>query len=124
MDPSLAARLLAGGRVAFGLALFVAPRQTARTWIGDAVDDPGTRMAIRGLGARDVALGAGLLAALEGGGATHRWLEAGAAADLGDLAAAALGRDARPAGAIAATVAVAGGAAGLGIWLRQRLVDL
>lgn len=121
MDPTLLARLLAGGRVALGLALFVAPRQAARTWIGDDVDQAGTRMAIRGLGARDVALGAGLLAALEAGGSTHRWLEAGAVADLADAAAVLIARDERPAGVLAVTLATAGGAAALGLWLRQRL---
>lgn len=121
MDPTLLAKLLAGGRVAIGLALFVAPRQAARRWIGDDVDRTGTRMAVRGLGARDVALGAGLLAALEDGATTDRWLEAGAVADLADAAAVLLARDERRAGAVLATVAVAGGAAALGIWLRQQL---
>lgn len=123
MDPSLLARLLAGARVAIGLALFVAPRQAGRRWVGDEVDHAGTRMAMRGLGARDVAIGAGLLAALERDGATHRWLEAGAVADLGDAAAVVIARDERPAGIVLATLAVAGGAAALGLWLRQRLTD-
>lgn len=118
MDPRTLARTLAGSRIAIGLALFVAPAVSARTWLGDGVDDPGTRMAIRGLGARDVALGVGTLAALEADAPVHRWLEAGAAADLGDAAAAVLARRDRPPGVVAATLAVAGGAAALGIWLR------
>lgn len=121
MDPSLLARLLAGGRVAIGLALFVAPRQAARRWIGDEVDHAGTRMAMRGLGARDVAIGAGLLAAIEHGRGARHWLEAGAVADLGDAAAVVIARDERPAGIVVATLAVAGGAAALGVWLRGRL---
>ncbi|MBW3621663.1 MAG: hypothetical protein KY461_15575 [Actinobacteria bacterium] len=121
MDPALLARLLAGGRVAIGLALFVAPRQAARRWIGDEVDRAGTRMALRGLGARDVALGVGLLAALEDGSATDRWLEAGAVADLADAWAVLLARDERPTDVVVATLGVAGGAAALGLWLRRRL---
>lgn len=123
MDPALLARLLAGSRIAIGLALFVAPRQAARRWVGDVVDHAGTRMALRGLGARDVALGAGLLASLEAAGPTHRWLEAGAVADLADAAAVVIARDERPAGIVVATLGIAGGAAALGLWLRQRLTD-
>lgn len=121
MDPTLLAKLLAGGRVAIGLALFVAPRQAARRWVGDEVDETGTRMALRGLGARDVALGAGLLASLEDGASTDRWLEAGAVADLADAAAVVLARDERPTEVVLATLAVAGGAAAAGLWLRRRL---
>jgi hypothetical protein len=121
MHPRTLARFLAGTRVAIGLALFVAPRQAARSWLGDAVDDAGARMGVRGLGARDVALGAGLLAAIEDGGSPDRWLEAGAVADLADAAAVLMAREERPTAIVAATLAVAGGAAALGLWLRDRL---
>jgi hypothetical protein len=42
-------------------------------------------MAMRGLGARDIALGTGLLVAIENDGEVARWLEAGAIADAGDF---------------------------------------
>lgn len=121
MDPKIVAKALAGTRIAIGLALFVAPARAGRPWIGDAVDDDGTRMATRGLGARDVALGVGMLAALEAGAPVRRWIEAGAAADLGDAAASALSHRGRPAPIVAGSILVAGGAAALGTYLRRVL---
>lgn len=121
MDPRTLTRLLAAGRVAIGLGLFAAPATAARSWLGDAVDDAGTRMATRGLGARDVALGVGTLVALRDDGPVRPWLDAGVAADLADATAAVLARGERPAGAIGATLAVAGGAAAAGLWLRRAL---
>lgn len=120
MDARTITRTLAGLRTALGTALFVAPATAGGGWIGRSVDDAGTRMAVRGLGARDVALGIGTLTALERGGDVDGWLEAGAVADLADATAALLARTDRPTSVVLATVAVAGGAAGLGLWLRGR----
>lgn len=112
-------RLLAGGRVAIGLALFLAPARTARGWMGDVVDTPGASLAIRGLGARDVAIGVGQLAALaREDPSLDGWLEAGAVADAADAAAAVLARRHMSPAALAGTVVVAGGAAATALWLR------
>lgn len=121
MEARTLARLVAGARTAIGIALFVAPATAGRGWIGRSVEDAGTRMAVRGLGARDVAIGVGMLAALEGDGSPDRWLEAGAVADLADAASAVLARDERPSSTVLGTVAVAGGAAALALWLRGKL---
>ena len=49
------------GRIAFGAGLIAAPDRVASGWLpGDAA--PGTQVAVRGLGARDVALAAGVIA--------------------------------------------------------------
>lgn len=122
MDIHLATRALAAVRIALGVALFVAPRRAARGWIGRDADAVGTTAAVRGLGARDVALGVGLLAASNPGDDhrdLHRWLEAGIVADAADAAATVLmGRpDVRRGGVV---VLAASGAA-LGGWLRTRL---
>lgn len=122
MDIHLATRALAATRIALGVALFVAPRQAARGWIGDDVDGVGTAAAVRGLGARDVALGVGLLASSSPGDDhrdLHRWLEAGIVADVADAAATVLmGRPDLKRGAV---VALAASGAAIGGWLRTRL---
>ena len=58
MSPRDAARALNAGRIALGLSLVLAPRLTARTWIGDDAARPGTRVVLRAHGIRDALLGA------------------------------------------------------------------
>lgn len=123
MEPTSLARWLAASRVATGAALFAAPALAGRRWIGADAEGAGTTVALRGLGARDVALGIGLIVALESGRPAHRWLEASALADLGDATGMLLAGDDVPATTRAATVVVAAGAAGLGIWLSRTLTD-
>ncbi len=100
MDAHLLAKLLATGRIGIGLALFLAPSRAAHIWLGDDAALPATSTAVRGLGARDVALGMGTLIALrsaadvgddlDGDRDAERWLEAGIVADLADAAATLL----------------------------------
>jgi hypothetical protein len=78
------ARLLSLGRIAIGGLLFVAPRWAARAWTGESDGTAISAMAVRGLGARDLAIGVGTLFALEEGGHPSSWLQAGAAADATD----------------------------------------
>jgi hypothetical protein len=84
------ARALGAGRVALGTAMVAAPGTVTRRWLGpETEDDPGRAIAVRGLGARDVVLGIGLLTALRSGvnpRRAARWLEAGVVADLADAA--------------------------------------
>jgi hypothetical protein len=109
MDARSLARSLALGRVAIGGALVVAPALAARGWIGEVSGTPGARALARGFGMRDVAIGAGALAALQADGAVRDWMLAGAAADAADLAATVLARRELPwlgrfgIGALAAT---------------------
>lgn len=121
MDPRTVARLLAAGRMGLGLALFVAPARAARGWLGEGVENAGAKVAVRGLGARDVAMGAGMLVALEQQGPVRPWLEAGVAADLADAAATFGVKHERPAGRWIAAIALATGAAAIGTWLRGEL---
>ena len=60
------ARAVAAGRVALGLTALVWPSVPARPWVGGAADELGARVFGRALGARDLALGLGALAALQG----------------------------------------------------------
>jgi len=71
-------------RLLFGLAMFLFPGLATRTWTGDNADDAPTNLAVRGMGVRDMAIGAGLLTAMERGAPVRGWLEAGAMVDAGD----------------------------------------
>jgi hypothetical protein len=84
MDQLAVARQLGVGRLVIGLALAVAPRRTGRQWLGDVADHPAAAVAIRSLAVRDVAIGAGLVRALDTGADTRPWLLASAAADAAD----------------------------------------
>ncbi len=61
--------IVAAGRVGLGLTALAWPAVPARPWVGAAADDLAARVFGRALGARDVALGLGALAALHRQGA-------------------------------------------------------
>jgi hypothetical protein len=122
VDATLAARALATGRIAVGLGLFLAPRRLSRTWLGSEVDGRFVPAVIRGLGARDVAIGVGTLVSLQGDGPSSdavRWVEAGIVGDLGDAAGTLL--TGRPDRARAFILAISGGAAVAGVIARAGL---
>jgi hypothetical protein len=81
------ARGLALMRIAFGCVMFLAPRRAARGWTGETPDDGVSVLSLRGMAARDLALGTGLLIALERGVPARGWIEAGALSDAGDAVA-------------------------------------
>jgi hypothetical protein len=107
------------GRVGVGAALVLAPGLLGRAWVGRAGAQPGTRVVTTAMGARDAALGLGLLEALRGGRDPGPWLLAGAFADAADLLAMFRGREDVPAPAFAGVGALAGGAAVLGAYLAR-----
>jgi hypothetical protein len=72
--------------VLVGGFLVLAPGRAISLWTGGP-PTPAARLAARGLGARDVVLGVGTLAALAGKGSAGRWLRGAAAADAADFAA-------------------------------------
>lgn len=117
----LIALLIGGGRMAIGAPLAVSPGMAA-IWVPDA-SRRGAQPLVRGLAGRDVALGAGLVAAVLRDEGVPLWLAAGAAADAADFVGTALAGGALPARPRAATMAVAGGAAVVGaamaaVWTR------
>ena len=63
------ATAVAAGRVALGVTALAWPSVPARPWVGAAADGVAARVFGRALGARDLALGLGALAALQGPGA-------------------------------------------------------
>ncbi len=78
-------------RCAIGVTALVAPALAAGLW-ADATSrrTASTRVLARALGARDLALGLGLLLALRHDGPVRGWVEAGGLADTGDAAATLL----------------------------------
>jgi hypothetical protein len=122
---------VAAGRVALGAAAVMRPAIPARPWVGEAAGGVAARVFGRALGARDISLGAGALAALRRGaadpGPACAWVAAGALADALDVAATvASWRELPPTGrwlvaASAGGAALTGAAAAAALWpLRTR----
>ena len=121
MEPRRLAELLSVGRVALGASMVAAPTLIGRLLLGRAGTSGGAQLLTRAFGARDLAIGAGLLAALRAGQPTRGWVGAGIVADVADFSAAALAGDDMPTfGRLAMLAAAATGTAG-GIVLAQSL---
>ncbi|MGH2754778.1 MAG: hypothetical protein ACRDLB_10125 [Actinomycetota bacterium] len=78
------AQILSLGRVVLGVGAVLAPRRFGRMWTGEHSETAVSAIAVRGMGARDIALGLGTLRALDGEGPARPWLEAQALADASD----------------------------------------
>jgi len=112
MDDRLIARLVAAGRVLFGIACLAAPRQILRQWGKDA--SPAVLWWIRAFGIRDTVLGAGTLVSLNRDQPDTTWVKAGAAADTADAVVALVCREELGPAFVIPTLAIAGPAAALG----------
>jgi hypothetical protein len=75
------------GRAIVGAAMIAMPDIASRSWIGDSASSPGAKVLARGFGARELALGAGLVWALERREPEHAWVTAAAIADTADAVA-------------------------------------
>ncbi|MGK2950000.1 MAG: hypothetical protein ACSLFP_15615 [Acidimicrobiales bacterium] len=114
LTPPAVLRSIAGGRVAYGLAMALLPRRLLKLQSGE--EPSGSFIWLgRVFGIRDAVLGIGALVAPDAEQA-RAWYVAGAVADTCDLVAAAGGR--RHLGGKGALVAslVAASAAGAGWW--------
>jgi hypothetical protein len=111
-----AATAVAAGRVALGVAALTWPSVPARPWVGASADELGAQVFGRALGARDLALGLGALAALRkapppGAGTAAAWFAAGALSDALDAAITAAAWPRLPRATRWLIAASAGGAA-------------
>ena len=117
-----AATVVAAGRVALGMAALARPSVPARPWVGASADELGARVFGRALGARDIALGLGALAALRiapagsagaqaAGAQAGAWVAAGALSDALDVAITAAAWPELPRTTRWLVAAAAGGAA-------------
>jgi hypothetical protein len=96
------------GRGGFGAGLLAAPSRVAGGWLGADAGRAPAQVSIRGLGARDLALAGGAVAATLGGGALRPWLIASMACDASDIGATLAARDSLPERATPGTLALAG----------------
>jgi len=98
-------------RVGYGAGLLLAPGRLARRWLGPTAADPPVQVALRGLGAREVAVHGLAIAAALRGAPVRPLIGVSIAGDLSDIAATAAGRRGLPGGSTPVTLAVAGGSA-------------
>jgi hypothetical protein len=113
MNAALTGRLIAAGRIGFGLALIVSPGRLTASWLGGDAGRPGTRVVTRWLGARDLALGAGALAVPDS--QLRPWVAAAIVADTADLVATVVAGDSLPLAGRVLVGAVASGGAAFGL---------
>jgi hypothetical protein len=112
----------ARGRIALGAGALLAPGIAGRAWIGRDANRAAVKVLARGLGARDVALGLGVVIALDRGAPVRGWLEGSALADAGDFLATLVAGSALPPAARGGVLAIAAASAGVATWL-SRAVD-
>jgi hypothetical protein len=99
-----------GSRIAYGLALIGSPSKVAgNRWLGAGAREPAAQVALRGVGAREIALHGLALGAYLRGSPVRPLLAASIAGDFADIAATATSREGLPDGSAKATAAVAGG---------------
>jgi hypothetical protein len=111
---------LARTRIGFGVVLLLAPGVVARTMTGDD-SAGGTRLFVRMIGARDLAVGLGLQIALDRDAPARGWLEASAVVDGLDAAAALLARGQLRAGVRPGTFCLATAGAVMSAWLAGQI---
>lgn len=121
MEPRDIAVAIARGRIALGAAALAAPGLAGRAMLGRDGSRPGAQLFARMIGGRDIALGLGVVIALDRGAPVRGWLEASALADGVDLAGSLLAGDEIPRATLTGTVILAAGAALAQIWLSRQL---
>jgi hypothetical protein len=123
MDVATLARAEALNRVAFGVSMILAPELPGRLWIGPHAADDRAKVLARGVGARDLALGAGAVLAVRGADRdwARRAFAAHALADGVDLLAIVAAGRRIPLGARLVGGAVAAGSAAVAAAYAARL---
>jgi hypothetical protein len=121
MGPRDLAVSLAGGRIAIGVVSLLAPGLVGRTMMGPRGDLGGTRFVLRVVGARDLALGIGVLAALDRDAPVRGWLRASAVVDGLDAAGCLVARHHLRPNVFPAAAGAATGGALLSGWLAGQL---
>lgn len=115
------ARLFGWTRVAFGALAFVGPKWAARVWTGEHIAGTTAVMGLRSLGARDAALGLGLVIALKRDGSVRGWLDAAALSDAADFVNTLMSVRRLPQSRVFVGLISAGGAVALGMRLARAL---
>jgi hypothetical protein len=122
VSPRQLARGVALGRVAFGVAMLLAPKRVATGWVGAAhAERPGVQALTRSIGIRDLVIGMIALHTIDHPEVGPRWQATCAVVDSVDLFATAAARADLPAAGVAGTSLVAGSAAAAGFWCAREL---
>lgn len=109
------AEAIALGRIAIGITALLAPTVPLRPWVGrDFAWQPRAKLLARSLGARDLALGVGVMLALRHKAPVRGWVEGSALADVGDSLATLLAFGSLPKSGRWLVLASAAGAAAAG----------
>jgi hypothetical protein len=120
--PRRGAWLIAAGRVALGAAVLGAPEQVTARWLGEAnAELPAVGDLARSLGARDLALGIISLKTLDDPTIGPRVQMLCALVDAADVLATVIARKSLPSKGLYGTVAIAGVAAGAGVYFSRKL---
>jgi hypothetical protein len=123
MEPRDAALLHARGRIAIGAAFVLFPGIAGRMWIGsDAARRP-VKVLARAFGARDLAIGLGVVIALDRGTPARGWIEAGVFSDAIDTAASLLAGGSIPAAIRWPAIALGAGSTAAGARLAPQFSD-
>jgi hypothetical protein len=104
-----------------GVAVLVAPEQITSRWLGEGASNPLVVDLARGLGARDLALGAATLLTIDDKVIGPRIQAACAVADVADTLATVAARKALPLKGVIGTVAVAGATAAASFYFSHKL---
>ena len=120
MTPRDVVRAINAGRVALGVGLLVAPRRSARVWIGDDGRLPGVAVVSRAHGSREVLLGGLALHTAGDARFAPRFQRALTACDAVDLVATLAARRSLPRTSVAVALLAAVAMAGQ-LWAAPRL---
>jgi hypothetical protein len=93
MESRELALLHARGRIAVGAAFVLFPALAGRMWIGPPAASRPVKVLARAFGGRDLAIGLGIVIALDRGAPVRGWIEAGVLSDAIDTAASLLAGD-------------------------------
>jgi hypothetical protein len=121
MTPRSTARVLAGGRIAFGAVLLLAPRLVARRWVGELAERPAVLALARSIGIRDLVMGMIALHTVDHPDVGPRWQATCAIVDTTDVVATVAARGDLPTAGALNTALVAGGAAVAGFYCSRAL---
>jgi hypothetical protein len=121
VEPRELAIAQARGRMAVGAAFFLLPSLAGRTWVGADATRPASKLLSRAFGIRDLALGLGVVIAIDRGAPVRGWLEASALSDAGDACATLLGGEAVPPLVRPGVLALGVGSAAVAGWLAKRV---
>lgn len=121
MEPREIAIAQARGRIVVGVAFVLAPGLAGRTWVGRDARRASAKVLSRAFGVRDLALGLGVVIAIDRGAPVRGWLEGSALSDAVDFCATLLGGDTVPRATRPGVLALGAGSAAVAGWLSRAL---